>query len=748
MKGSPQKKNRSSRVRGTQTDRSDAAETTRALDALLNGTLNDPFAVLGRHHTPDGNVVRAFFPGALAVEARAEDSGLLTQLEPSLTHEGVFVGPMPDAGRYVLRIQWPGGVHETEDPYAFGPLLSDLDLHLFSEGSHWDLPHRLGANVATVDGIQGVRFAVWAPNARRVSLVGDFNSWDGRRNPMRLRHSAGAWELFVPRLKPGERYKYDIIAPDGAHLPLKADPLARATEPTPATASIVARPEAFDWTDSEWMTSRERAQAQDAPISIYEVHAGSWMRPDGQPNGTLDWRKLAERLIPYVTGLGFTHLELLPIMEHPFGGSWGYQPLSQFAPSARYGLPEDFARFVDTCHRANLGVILDWVPGHFPNDPHGLARFDGTALYEHEDPREGLHRDWNTCIYNFGRSEVQGFLIASALYWLTQFHIDGLRVDAVASMLYRDYSREPGEWIPNRYGGRENLEAIDFLRRLNGIVAERCPSAMTIAEDSTAWPGVTTPVSYGGLGFSYKWNMGWMHDTLRYLERDPAHRKWHHDDLTFGLLYAFSEKFILPLSHDEVVHGKYSLYGRAPGDDWQKLANLRAYFGFMWTHPGKKLLFMGNEIGQKHEWSHDGQIAWDSLHEPGHAGLQRLVGDLNRLYRGERALQADADPSGFRWIVGDDAAQSVFAYERKVPGAKPIVAIVNMTPVPRWEYRIGVPIAGRWREIINTDSHAYGGSNLGNGTWADSQSHAAHGHAQSLSLLLPPLATLILQPEN
>jgi 1,4-alpha-glucan branching enzyme len=639
-------------------------------------------------------------------------------------------------------------VQDTEDPYSFGPVLSDMDIYLFSEGSHWDLAHRFGANVMTVDGVDGVLFAVWAPNARRVSVVGDFNSWDGRRHIMRLRHSAGVWEIFVPRLRAGERYKYEIVAPDGTVLPLKADPLAKATERPPATASIVASPIDFHWTDEYWMSRRTRLQAPDAPISIYEVHPASWLRPQGDPAGILDWRGLAQKLIPYVSALGFTHIEFLPIMEHPFGGSWGYQPLSQFAPSARYGEPQEFAHFVDACHRANIGVILDWVPGHFPTDAHGLARFDGTPLYEHADPREGFHQDWNTNIYNLGRREVQGFLIASALYWLGQFHIDGLRVDAVASMLYRDYSRKEGEWVPNQYGGRENLETIEFLRRLNALVSQRVPGAITIAEESTAWPGVSAPVKDGGLGFSYKWNMGWMHDTLQYLSHDPIHRRWHHNNLTFGLLYAFSERFILPLSHDEVVHGKGSIYGRAPGDSWQKLANLRAYYAFMWTHPGKKLLFMGNEIGQKQEWSHDGEIAWDVLHEHGHAGLQRLVRDLNHLYFREHALQHDADPAGFRWIIGDDAEQSIYAYERSAPGEKPCVSVVNMTPVPREEYRVGVPLAGTWREVMNTDSTFYGGSNLGNGGAIETEPVPAHGYGQSLVLVLPPLAALILKPES
>jgi 1,4-alpha-glucan branching enzyme len=493
------------------------------------------------------------------------------------------------------------------------------------------------------------------------------------------------------------------------------------------------------------MARRAAAQSPAAPIAIYEVHAASWLRPNADSGATLDWLGLAEKLVPYAAALGFTHIELLPIMEHPFGGSWGYQPLSQFAPSARYGQPEEFARFVDAAHRAGIGVILDWVPAHFPSDPHGLARFDGTALYEHEDPREGVHRDWNTLIYNLGRSEVQGFLIASALYWLEHFHVDGLRVDAVASMLYRDYSRAHDEWVPNQYGGRENLEAVAFLRRLNEIIAERHPGAITLAEESTAWPGVSAPIDKGGLGFSYKWNMGWMHDTLNYVAHEPVHRRWHHNDMTFGLIYAFSERFVLPLSHDEVVHGKRSLYGRAPGDAWQKLATLRAYFAFMWTHPGKKLLFMGGEIGQMHEWSHDGEIDWDLLRDGGHAGLQRLVGDLNRLYVSLPELHAsDADAAGFRWVVGDDADNSVFAYERSA-GGNPLVIVVNMTPVPRHAYRVGAARAGKWREILNTDAGLYGGGNLGNGGCVTTEPTPAHGREQSLPLLLPPLAALVLR---
>ena len=725
------------------------SEMPDALQALIDGRLNDPFAVLGPHRTKRGRVVRAFLPGALAVDARdAADGSLLASLAPSPTYQGIFSALVPGEGRYLLCVRWPDSVQETEDPYAFGPLLGELDLHLFSEGSHWELPHRFGANLTIIDGVDGVVFAVWAPNARRVSVVGQFNSWDGRRHIMRLRHTAGVWELFIPRLRAGEVYNYEIVGPHGELLPLRADPLARATEMPPRTGSVVAKPWTFRWSDAEWMAKRGRIQAADSPVSIYEVHPSSWKRPEGDPSGTLDWRSLSERLIPYVLGLGFTHIEFLPIMEHPFGGSWGYQPIAQFAPSARFGDPEGFAHFVDDCHRANIGVILDWVPAHFPTDPHGLGRFDGTALYEHVDPREGIHRDWNTLIYNFGRREVQGFLIASALYWLNQFHVDGLRVDAVASMLYRDYSRKPGDWIPNRFGGRENLEAVDFVRRLNALVSERCPGAITVAEESTAWPGVSARIPEGGLGFSYKWNMGWMHDTLSYLSRDPAHRPWHHNDMTFGLLYAFSERFILPLSHDEVVHGKGSLYARAPGDEWQKLANLRAYFAFMWTHPGKKLLFMGGEFGQKHEWDHDGEIAWYLLQDQRHAGLQRLVGDLNRLYTRERALHGDSDPQGFRWITADDASQSVFAYERESGGTPPLVAVINMTPVPRHSYRLGVPMGGRWRETINTDSGFYGGSNVGNGGSLEAKPIPAHGRNQSLLLTLPPLAAVVLQAQT
>jgi 1,4-alpha-glucan branching enzyme len=719
-----------------------------AIAALANATHGDPFTVLGPHETEGGRIVRAFLPGARGVEVLARAGrtplGRLAAHDESGLFEGLVRRPDP----YLLRIEWPDGVQETEDPYAFSLLLGDLDLHLFNEGRHFGLGETFGARAMTVDGVPGVRFAVWAPGARRVAVVGDFNAWDARRHPMRVRYPAGVWELFVPRLGPGERYKYDIIGPDGMRLPLKADPVARRTEPPPATASVVADPRPYRWHDAAWMAARGARQAPDAPISIHEVHLDSWFRGERAEAETA-WDDAARRLIPYVVEMGFTHVELLPITEYPFGGSWGYQPLSLFAPSGRFGPPDGFARFVDAAHAAGIGVILDWVPAHFPTDPHGLARFDGTALYEHLDPREGVHRDWNTFIYNFGRREVQGFLIASALFWLEHFHVDGLRVDAVASMLYRDYSRREGEWIPNVYGGRENLEAVGFLRHLNAVVAERCPGAITIAEESTAWPGVTNSIAHGGLGFSYKWNMGWMHDTLRYMARDPIHRPYHHDDITFGLLYAFSERFILPLSHDEVVHGKGSLIGKMPGDGWQRFANLRAYLAFMWAHPGKKLLFMGSEIAQEAEWSHDGQIDWHLLDRPEHKGVQRLVRDLNRVYAAEPALhRLDSDPNGFRWMIGDDRANSVFAFLRLAGDAPPTLAVSNLTPMPRHNYRIGVPRAGRWREAINSDSALYGGSNAGNRGGVETSAAGAHGEPQSLELLLPPLSTVLFRHEG
>lgn len=725
-------------------------------EALLGARHRDPFSVLGPHHEGNEVVVRACLPGARSatlLDAEGRELGSMHCVHPG----GIFAGAMPqgaDASAYRLDITWGDGTRQiSADPYSFGLLLGELDLYLIGEGRHFELGRCLGAQWTTVDGVEGVRFAVWAPNASRVSVIGDFNGWHRARHPMRLRYGSGVWELFVPAamgVHPGSRYKYDVSDADGNPLPDKADPLALATELPPGTASVVTRPGdsamPFQWSDQAWMTQRASADHYSTPMSIYEVHAGSWIREANDDRH--GWDILGDRLIPYVRELGFTHIELLPITEHPFGGSWGYQPLSLFAPTARFGPPQAFARFVDRCHEAGVGVILDWVPAHFPTDPHGLAQFDGSALYEHEDPREGFHQDWNTLIYNLGRNEVRGFLLASALHWLREYHIDALRVDAVASMLYRDYSRQAGQWIPNRFGGRENLEAVDFLRELNTVVHERCPGAMTIAEESTAWPAVTGSVQSGGLGFTFKWNMGWMHDTLRYLAYEPVHRPWHHHDLTFGLVYAWSEAFVLPLSHDEVVHGKGSLINKMPGDHWQKLANLRAYYGFMWSHPGKKLLFMGGELAQWLEWNHESQLDWALLDHPSHRGMHSLVRDLNRLYAQLPALHAmDHRPEGFSWVVGDDQQNSVFAYLRQAaPGSTEVVlAVVNMTPVPRYDYRLGVPFAGRWEECLNTDAECYGGSNLGNGGNVYARPEPSHGHPASVSLTLPPLSTVLLR---
>ncbi|MCK9712539.1 1,4-alpha-glucan branching protein GlgB [Pseudomonas syringae pv. syringae] len=721
------------------------------LDALIRAEHRDPFSVLGPHGDGgSGQFVRAYLPAALSVRLLARDDGReLGEMEMSEV-PGFFVGHLEHPQPYLLKINWAGGEQITEDPYSFGPLLGEMDLYLFAEGNHRDLSSCLGAQVTRVDGVDGVRFAVWAPNARRVSVVGSFNSWDGRRHPMRMRHPTGVWEIFVPRLQPGELYKYEIL---GAHgiLPLKSDPMALATTLPPDTSSKISAPLQFEWNDQEWLQSRAGRHQVTAPLSIYELHAGSWQMEQVDDNQwrQYNWRELADRLIPYVKELGFTHIELMPIMEHPFGGSWGYQLLAQFAPTARYGSPEDFAFFVDACHRAEIGVILDWVPAHFPTDTHGLAQFDGTCLYEYADPKEGFHQDWNTLIYNLGRTEVHGFMLASALHWLKHYHIDGLRVDAVASMLYRDYSRDAGEWVPNRFGGRENLEAIDFLRHLNDVVALEAPGTMVIAEESTAWPGVSEPTQQGGLGFNYKWNMGWMHDSLQYMEEDPINRGHHHGKLSFSLVYAWSERFVLPISHDEVVHGKHSLIDKMPGDRWQKFANLRAYLSFMWTHPGKKLLFMGCEFGQWREWNHDRELDWYLMQYAEHVGVKNLVGDLNRLYRDEKALhERDADPAGFQWLVGDDSANSVFAYLRWSNEGEPLLVVANMTPVPRLDYRLGAPMRGAWTELLNSDAETYAGSNFGNGGEVMTEAEPAHGMEDSLVLNLPPLAVLILKPKK
>ena len=714
------------------------------VQGLLRAEDGDPFSFLGPHPQQDGTLIRVWMPGAEGVELLATDGHSLGAMQCA-DAQGLFELHLNEHQGYRLRIQWPDGPQETEDPYAFGPLLGDLDLYRFAEGNHRELWRCLGAQVETRDGITGVRFAVWAPNAQRVSVVGPFNSWDGRRHPMRLRYPAGVWELFIPRLAHGECYKYEILAAGGV-LPLKADPMAQATELPPATSSRVPQPAAFAWQDQQWMEQRQQLQGRHTPLSIYELHVTSWQWHDDRPPS---WDELADKLIPYVEDMGFSHIELMPIMEHPFGGSWGYQPLSMFAPTARLGDPQRFAAFVDRCHLAGIGVILDWVPGHFPNDIHGLAEFDGTALYEYAHPFEGFHPDWNTCIYNLGRTEVHGFMLASALYWLREYHIDGLRVDAVASMLYRDYSRQEGEWIPNRHGGRENLEAIEFLRHLNEVVSSEVPGALMIAEESTAWPGVSRPVQEGGLGFSHKWNMGWMNDSLSYVQLDPLYRRHHHHQITFGLHYAFSERFILPISHDEVVHGKHSLLGRMPGDRWQQFANLRLYFAFMWTHPGKKLLFMGCEFGQWREWNHDQPLDWYLLQYPEHAAVQALLRELNQLYRHEPALhQLDESEAGFQWLIGDDARNSVFAWVRHAPGHQPLLVVHNFTPLVHAAYRVGVSHTGRWDVVLNTDAPSWGGSGAGSKGEVTSEEVAAHGESASLLLELPPLGTLILRPSH
>lgn len=717
-----------------------------AIEALVAGRHGDPFAILGPHRIDEGTSIRVFAPAAQGVQVIDSDQRVLGSLE-KVHDAGLFVGTIdtPIDAAYRLRFRRDDVEWEEGDPYRFRPILGETDLHLLAEGTHRRLYEKLGAHPAKIDGTNGVSFAVWAPNAQRVSVVGDFNGWDGRRHPMRKRHEAGVWELFLPELELGAFYKFEILGRNGELLPLKSDPVALAQEVPPSTASRVHGVTRHDWSDDAWLEGRSRAQDRSAPISIYEVHLGSWRR--GENNSFLDYDALADYLIPYVTDLGFTHIELLPISEHPFSGSWGYQPIGLFSPTSRFGAPEAFARFVDRCHEKGIGVLIDWVPAHFPNDPHGLVRFDGTALYEHEDPRLGFHKDWNTLIYNFGRREVSNFLQANALFWLSRYHIDGLRVDAVASMLYLDYSREPEEWLPNIHGGRENLEAVSFLQNLNTRVYGDVPGAITIAEESTAWPQVSRPVDSGGLGFGYKWNMGWMHDTLSYMSREPVHRSHHHNELTFGLIYVFSENFILPLSHDEVVHGKGSLLGKMPGDRWQKFANLRAYLAFMWTHPGKKLLFMGGEFAQEREWNHDQSLDWHLLADPSHRGVHALVRDLNQLYRTIPALHRfDSEPRGFEWIDAGDASQSTLSFIRRgVADQAPVAVVCNFTPVVRHRFRLGVPKQGRWVEKLNTDSAAYGGSNVGNLGSVEAQDMSWHGQPFSVELALPPLATVVLE---
>ncbi|MDJ0708866.1 MAG: 1,4-alpha-glucan branching protein GlgB [Woeseiaceae bacterium] len=715
-----------------------------ALDALVAGRHGDPFAVLGPHRANGHRVVRTLQPQASAVALVDGNGNELARAE-RVHADGLFVATLPPRlRRYQFRITLPSGdSYLAEDPYRFPPTLGEMDLYLLGEGSDREIYEKLGAQLRSYLGIDGTRFAVWAPNASRVSVVGSFNDWDGRRHGMRLHPGNGIWEIFIPGVGHGDKYKYEMADANGALLPIKSDPYAAAHEPPPGNASIVYE-SGYSWGDDDWMSARDINPPLDEPMSIYEVHLGSWRRGDG--NTWLSYRDLAGQLVEYVAAMGFTHVEFLPVTEHPFDGSWGYQPIGLFAPTWRFGSPDDFRFLVDVLHQAGIGVIVDWVPAHFPKDEHGLRRFDGTALYEHDDPRKGEHADWGTLIFNYGRREVRNYLIGSALCWIKEFHIDALRVDAVASMLYLDYSREDGEWIPNEFGGNENLEAVEFLKQLNTEV--HAHGATTHAEESTAWPAVSRPIEHGGLGFTYKWNMGWMHDTLAYIQEDPVHRQYHHDKMTFGLVYAFNENFVLPLSHDEVVHGKRSILGRMPGDDWQRFANLRAYYATMFAHPGKKLLFMGAEFGQSNEWNHDASLDWHLLEFAPHVGVQTLVHDLNATLKSVPALhQVDFADSGFEWIDLEDRANSVFSWLRKDRDGNFVICICNLTPVVRNDYRLGVPRSGAYDVLINTDAAPYGGSDQSPGELlAEDIPH--HGRNCSLHLSLPPLATLILAPRS
>jgi 1,4-alpha-glucan branching enzyme len=717
--------------------------------ALAEARHADPFGVLGPHVVPDGVVIRAIVPTAERVSIARNGS---PAIDMTCRHPcGIFeatLGGLHEIPDYRLHVAYHGGrTAHIDDPYRYDRVLTDYDLYLFGEGKHTRIYDKLGAHVITVGQATGVHFAVWAPNARRVSVVGDFNAWDGRRHPMRSLGASGVWEIFVPDTGQGERYKFELLTAYGEVM-LKSDPFGFACELPPLNASIVSTP-SYDWGDDEWMNSRQSLGSWfHRPMAVYEVHLGSWARMPEAGDRYLSYRELADRLVPYVKEMGYTHIELLPVMEHPFSGSWGYQVIGFFAPTSRFGRPEEFKAFVDACHANGIGVVLDWVPGHFPKDAHGLARFDGTALFEHADPRQGEHRDWGTLIFNYGRNEVRNFLLANALYWLHEYHVDGLRVDAVASMLYLDYSRKEGEWVPNRFGGRENIDAIDFMRELNTLTHAEQPGSITVAEESTAWPSVSRPTYVGGLGFTYKWNMGWMNDILEYISKDAVYRRWDHRHLTFSLLYAFTENFILPFSHDEVVHGKQSMFGKIPGDDWQKAATLRALYGFMYAHPGKKLMFMGCEFGQGREWNYDHSLDWHLLDVPLHAALRRYVRDLNRVYAGEPALhEIDFEGSGFSWIDCNDNENSVVSFIRRARNGQDfLVALVNFTPVPREGYRIGVPAAGPYVELVNSDGEMYAGSNVGNGGVVFTEPIASHGHEQSLRLTLPPLGFLLLKP--
>ncbi len=740
----------------------------REVDLIAAVEHPDPHHVLGAHEEEGDLVVRVFRPDATEIAVLPADPSLRRRSMERVHPEGLFEARFPGVSypedgrfRYRLELRFPDGNASVEpDPYGMPPTLGDVDLHLLAEGRHWELYRILGAHVREVDGVSGTAFAVWAPNARRVSVVGDFNQWDGRRHAMR-RMGEGFWELFVPGVGEGALYKYEIKTPAG-HITSKSDPLGQAMELRPATASRVTTSR-YTFQDGAWMRARGEADSRKKPMSIYEVHAGSWRRVPGEgppyEHGMrwMTYRELADHLVEYVAELGFTHVELMPVMEHPFDGSWGYQVAGYFAPTSRYGDPDDLRYLIDRFHQKGIGVLLDWTPAHFPKDAWALGRFDGTALYEHLDPRLGEHREWNTYIFNYGRHEVRNFLVANALYWLDEFHIDGLRVDAVASMLYLDYAAEGHDWVPNRYGGRENIEAIEFIRELSNRVHERFPGAVLCAEESTAWPSVTHATYVGGLGFDFKWNMGWMHDTLAFFKHEPIHRAFHYHQLTFGLIYAFSEKFLLPLSHDEVVHLKRSLLSKMPGDYWQMLANLRALYGFMWAHPGKKLLFMGGEIGQFAEWSEKTELDWGLLSVPAHAGLKRLVTDINALYKKYPAMyELDDEHHGFRWIDCTDHMQTVISFIRYGDGAGDqmspsgvhVVFIGNFTPVPRHNYRIGVPRRGAYLEVLNTDATTYGGSGVGNMGRVEVEDVPCHGFPQSIVLTLPPLGVLWLVPEH
>jgi 1,4-alpha-glucan branching enzyme len=732
---------------------------------FVRGLHSDPFSVLGPHRIGDELEIRAFRPDARAVEVVLDGDSDRPIAAERIHPEGFFCATIPDATRdvpYRLRVTASDGSQQlTRDPYQFGPILGQVDLHLFAEGQHWKIYEKFGAHLRTVGDAAGVYFAVWAPNAQRVSIVGDFNNWDGRVNPMRKLLGPGVWELFLPGIKQGAHYKFEILTQTGAVL-LKSDPFAFFNQPGKSTASLVYDLERYGWNDAEWMEARQKKNWPQNPISVYEVHIGSWRRKTEDGNRQLTYLELADTLLPYVLEMGFTHIELLPVAEHPFEGSWGYQVTNYYAPTSRFGPPDDLRHFIDRCHQAGIGVIMDWVPAHFPKDAHALAEFDGTHLYEHRDPRQGEQPDWGTLIFNFGRNEVRNFLIGNALFWLDKYHIDGLRVDAVASMLYLDYSRKPGQWIPNVYGGRENLDAIHFLKKFNEICYERFPGIMTIAEESTDWPGVSRPTYLGGLGFGFKWNMGWMHDFLQYMSIDPIYRRYHHGNITFSLLYAFQENFILVLSHDEVVYGKRSLLWKMPGDEWQEFANLRMFLAWMYGHPGKKLLFMGGEFGQRNEWNHDTGLDWQLLKLPRHDGLRRFVQHLNYTYKTEPALwQLDDTYDGFDWIDFHDADNSVVSFLRKSghgaaatpePGDASrgdiIAFVVNATPVVRYNYRLGVPETGFYREIINTDAETYGGSNVGNFGGVQSENRAWMGREHSIVIHLPPLATVAFKLER